>query len=771
MRVAILPLAVLACLVAAEARAQAPSPAPSPAPSSPPSPATARPPAPAGPFPADAGEVHVRAESQGGVKGRYEFRGFVDLQAGGMRIQADKLDLLETDRPGGGTERRIVAEGNVVFLKGEERLAGERMSLDLDSGKGVFEEATGYVQPGVLVEARRIERLDADSYRIEGGRFTSCFQPSPRWSFSASSARLDVDDKVVARNVVFRVKKVPAFYLPYLIYPIQEDQRSTGLLFPSFGYSSYYGFTVGTGFFWAMGRSHDQTVTVEHHSKLGTGVGHEFRYLLTQPSRGTFRTYALRRSEEGVSAWNYDFDYTAVQVLPGKVRANLQVRYYSTVSFQQQIQETIELLSLRTRRASFNAQRAFGSTSVSLIADQTQTLFGYEENRRVQQHLPTLRVSRAPKKLGRTGLVLSLDGTAERLGTGDETTVENYSRFDLGPRLQRPLATSFLRITPQVQYRFTRYGAAACSYDFPCEENRLLRDETIDRRYFEARTQLEGPTLFRIFDRPGGFYSERFKHTLGPEVTWTYRSRVDRFFEIPQFDGTDTMLGTNEFEYALVNRLYAKRPGRGGKLEPWQFLQWRVSQTYYVNVADGQSYYDPNYPSAYFDTSGEPSHVSPLRSLLRLNPTREIGADLDVEYDVNYRAIRRLSLSTNVRHSRLELRAGWSRYNRLSTNPDNRGTASDSVRGSGRIEILPGRLTVDGSADYDIANRTLLNSLVRARYGVQCCAFIAEMRKSKYGIRDDGGFRFAIELANVGTVGTFNGSDAVDRRRQTGGFY
>jgi hypothetical protein len=47
---------------------------------------------------------------------------------------------------------------------------------------------------------QRIERVDDDTYRIEGGTFTSCAQPTPRWSFSAGSARLEVEDKIVAQQ-------------------------------------------------------------------------------------------------------------------------------------------------------------------------------------------------------------------------------------------------------------------------------------------------------------------------------------------------------------------------------------------------------------------------------------------------------------------------------------------------------------------------------------------------------------------------------------------
>ena len=210
-------LVLVPSLAAAQEPAPSPSPAASPAAQQPsPAPPAAEKPAAApaekakAPGEGGEGEVRIRADTFGGEKGLFHYRGFVDLKTGEIRIQADTLDYKQTTLPDGKTQQTIVAEGNVVFMRGDERVAGRRLEMDIDKGSGVFEDARGYVSPGVFVEATKIERVDSDTYRIEGGKFTSCAQPTPRWSFSASSARLEVEDKIVAHNVLFKVKQVPA---------------------------------------------------------------------------------------------------------------------------------------------------------------------------------------------------------------------------------------------------------------------------------------------------------------------------------------------------------------------------------------------------------------------------------------------------------------------------------------------------------------------------------------------------------------------------------
>ena len=283
------------------------------------------------------GSIRVKAESQEQTsKGHWSLRGLVDVGLRDFHLQADRADVDEIERPDGTKGHNVVAEGNVVFMRGEERLAGRRLEID-DSGKGTFFDAMGFVEPGVFVEGKKIERLDAETYRVEGGKFTSCAQPNPRWAFSASSARIEVGDKIVAWNAVFRVKSVPAFYTPVIYYPIRHDQRSTGFLFPHFGNSTTRGFDVGSGFFWAMGRSFDQTFYGDHYSRFGWGVGHEFRYLQEAPSRGTFKTYAFKPQNGG--PWDWDLDWNALQMLPGQFKATINVRQYSNLAFQQQFQE------------------------------------------------------------------------------------------------------------------------------------------------------------------------------------------------------------------------------------------------------------------------------------------------------------------------------------------------------------------------------------------------------------------------------------------------
>ena len=90
---------------------------------------------------------------------------------------------------------------------------------------------------------------------------------------------------------------MPVFYLPILYYPIQEDDRATGILMPMYGSSLATGSSISNAFFWAINRSHDATFFHDWMFSRGNGLGAEYRYVLGPQAQGDFRYYWLDEKE------------------------------------------------------------------------------------------------------------------------------------------------------------------------------------------------------------------------------------------------------------------------------------------------------------------------------------------------------------------------------------------------------------------------------------------------------------------------------------------
>ncbi len=65
------------------------------------------------------------------------------------------------------------------------------------------------------------------------------------------------------------------------------------------------------------------------------------------------------------------------------------------------------------------------------------------------------------------------------------------------------------------------------------------------------------PRSSKIFDRK--LFGYVMKHTIEPQVVYRYQTGIDNFSQIIRFDQRDILADTNEVEYGVVNRLFAKK--------------------------------------------------------------------------------------------------------------------------------------------------------------------------------------------------------------------
>jgi LPS-assembly protein len=170
---------------------------------------------------------------------------------GNVEIHYKNITLLADDVEYNIETKDVRAWGNVTIRLPDEVVSSEEVTFNLDSSEGELKKAFGVIQPSIFYQAESINIKNEDLYTFERAKITSCTQPVPRWQFSCSRANFKKDDYMEMYNAVFRIKKIPLFYLPYLRYPLGEE-RSTGFLMPQGGYSGQKGVFYSQSFYWAI---------------------------------------------------------------------------------------------------------------------------------------------------------------------------------------------------------------------------------------------------------------------------------------------------------------------------------------------------------------------------------------------------------------------------------------------------------------------------------------------------------------------------------------
>ena len=662
---------------------------------------------------------------------------------------------------------RLVASGNVVFSAPEVRLSADRVEYWTDDQRAVFHEAHGWIdlgeevdrsmfgtqEPDLLFHGQMIERIGPRSYRITKGAFTSCLQPTPRWQLVATSLTLNLDSYAWILHPVLKVKGVPVFYMPGLLYPIQEDGRATGFLMPTFGASTYQGSSFSNAFFWAIDRSQDATFYHDWFTQHGgDGRGAEYRYTRGGGSQGDFRMYRLNEPEADIASRggtrtrperrSYEFRGNARHGLPGDWTARAQVDYFTDITVRQTYHTNVFDASNSRRTASGNVSGPVGEYELSGTYDLNETFFGGTDSA-LNGAGPRIGFGRGKTELFGTPMYVSFDAEYARLlrqsrRVRNEVAQEvdsGLSRFDLYPVLQIPFNRwPFLKIDSTAAWRATYWNESLV--DMPeTAASTGGREQVavgVGRQFYELSTRATGPSFVKIWDTPDSEYSERMKHLIEP---WTGISRVsaiDDFDRIVRLEGIDSIVGNVwRVEYGLDTRLYARVFEGGPESVAREILSASVTQSYYTDENAAQ--YDRSFRTSFSGTP--PSNFSPMSVIVRTEPTREIGGTLRMEFDPDFArrayvpllragAMRTISAEGSYEVGGwLSTSGGWSQRRFIEGLPgfDNPARLDNYINSSTSFRTSDNGFGGLYNFNYDIRRGRFLAQMIRLYYNAQCC--------------------------------------------------
>ena len=378
----------------------------------------------------------------------------------------------------------VTAQGHVVYVSGGNRIAADRMEFNTRTRTGTFYNARGTAilgdqgestdrsmfggkEPDAYFWGETLTKLGPKKYKIENGGFTTCVQPTPRWEVVSGSVTINLDDYAFLTNSVFRVKGVPLMYLPIFYYPIQEDDRATGFLIPTYGSSTLKGQMLSNAFFWAIGRSHDATVYHDWMSKAGQQLGGEYRYVLGPGSQGDSRFSLLDENGVTDSSGNvgpgtrsYTISGNMMQRLPRAFSLRANADYFSSIVTQQTYQQDIARATNRNRRFGSYVTGAIGNYQVSATADRTD-YFYTATSLTTYGSMPRVNISRSERPIAGSPVYLGVQGeyvTLLRSSSVDDVTTQDQglTRFDVAPTVRVPFNRwPFLGINSAVTWRAT----------------------------------------------------------------------------------------------------------------------------------------------------------------------------------------------------------------------------------------------------------------------------------------------------------------------------
>lgn len=478
----------------------------------------------------------------------YVAEGSVVVQQGPLHLEADSLRL---DNANG----KLLAVGNVHFNDGENKTDAQELEMDINTKLGILYDAKLFIKSdNYYVEGEVMERVAIDRYDLEGASFTSCNCPEdPDWQLRGRKFRIHMDHYLVARDVVFYANGIPVFYLPYLIYPIKTERQS-GFMIPRIGLSSRYGFRYSQDFYWVIAQNQDATISVDHRGSKGDGLGLQYRYVLSETSRGELKTDYFYDRENKVDRW--DLSYQHQQRFTDRITGKIDVRYLNEKNNLLELSDqTLERAQQNIESNVFVTYRGDESYAY-LLARYTQNLTTVAGDTTVQR-LPEVGYSYLEHRIGDSPFFFNFDSTATNFWRSSGLKAD---RIDLYPKLSMPVSLAQVAtLTPWAGLRETWYSRST------------LEDTPIRREAVPAGLNLES----RFYRRFG-----ETLHVVTPSLSYEYVSVEDRP-DVPQFDEVDQIHDLSAVTLSIAQR-FLKETEKG---DPLERVYLRFTETYRIDEA------------------------------------------------------------------------------------------------------------------------------------------------------------------------------------------
>ncbi|MGE0406748.1 MAG: LPS assembly protein LptD, partial [Candidatus Korobacteraceae bacterium] len=496
--------------------------------------------------------------------------------------------------------------------------------------------------------------------------------------------------------------------------------------------------------------------------------------------------------------------------LPYQIRGVADIEYLSSFVFRLAFAQTFSQAVNSEVRSNAFVSKIQNASFYNLRFSRYQN---FQSDRRgdliTLVRAPSLDMNGVERPLGSTPLRWSYDVALEGVSRREPTLVTDaiVGRADVYPRLALPVQWRGWSLRPDIWLRNTYYTQSR----IPNAGLGTVSDASVDRQALQTSFELRPPPVSRIFERP--VLGRTWKHVMEPRAVYRYAKGVNNFSEIIRFDWRDILSNTNEVEYALVNRLYAKGsrpesscsemttatshqhmtgaleqdyPEQNGEqfrpLSPQnnnpdcrerpavaqEIVRWEIAQkAFFANTFGGALVSGRrNVLTTTAEFSGiafltEPRTFSPLISRLRVATSRNTDLQWNLDYDIRMGRINASTTIASLRAGNFFL-GGSHAFLRVPgeifvSNPIAAPTEFNQFRWLvGYGAPTKQGFSVATNLGFDVSRRFLQYGAFQTGYNWDCFGLSFEYRRFALGsVRNENQFRFAFSLTNIGlSLGT-----------------
>lgn len=711
------------------------------------------------------GEYNIAAEFQDSEGGITHLHGHVVIEMYDATLKADEGEYDENTKV-------FKAWGNVSYrnYNHDEIIYCDRAEYNTDTELGTFYHTRGFTKtkvvarPGMLTtqqpfyfEAAWAEKIE-DKYLLHDGIITDCHIPHPWWVLHSNLFDVIPEDRAIAHNAVFRLHGVPMFFFPYFYKALKKEPRKSGFLTPEAGHSSQFGYFVGAGYYWAINRSYDLTYLATDYTSRGLANHLNFRGVPNDKTVFDIIAYGIddRGTPTSLAAPGADVTGVARTSFGDGWIARGNLDYLSSYLFRETFSGSFNDAIFSTTNSTGFVQKIFGAYNFETEVSQNQDFLSITPGDVIGiRKAPEFELSSVDQQFasGTIPLWVSFDssfGLFHRV----ESTVADHGpyyqtsqftpRGDIEPSVTSSLQWNGFSLVPSFTMHETFYGQNLANMN-------TVVSSALNRAAPEMNIDFVIPAIERIYKRKT-FLGDELKHVIEPRVTYDYVTGVSDFLSTLRFDQIDLLTDTNQVNFGLTNRLYAKKGSTVKEVLTWELGYERYfDPTFGGAVVPGErNVLAPGIDFSGFSFIDGPRSYSPIDSTLRIYPRDGVNIRWQADYDPLYHRLidSIVSADYHVKKYFASIASNQLKPPLAIAPPANQLIAQlgwgDPNRKGWNVAL---------STVYDFRLGYQEFGIVQVTYNTDCCGFSAEYRRFDFGAVNDTQYKFSFSIANIGTFG------------------
>ena len=518
-------------------------------------------------------------------------------------------------------------KGDAKIIRGDTILEGRDVVYNFNTYNAVT-DTVSIIDPPIYGKAKDAQMQGRDKYVLSKGYITTCDLEVPHYRLTAKRVVVYPGQRVVAKNMVLMVGKVPVFYFPYFSQSL-KDRSSPAEVVP--GKNSEWGYYILTRWRYNMNNENSGRIHFDWYEMRGLGTGFTHKVESKKYGEALIKYYSIDDTlysvdeedgrenlfdkypeRRGIASkylendrYKAEFSYSHNPMPDLSIRSEFHKfsdKYFMKDFFEREYDEEPAPLSYVL------ATYAFNNSSISLLAQKRVNRFFSES-----EYLPQIEYDFYNQRLGDSKFYFESNDTFGNLNdtTADSGIKNTALRFYSDNTLSYISKIKWLHIQPYAG----AYSAFYSRNRFGDEDTLRVSPKmgmTLSTKLFKIVN-----TDFDVFGRP----VKNIRHVVTPELKYEYiHDPTVSNNNIYQFDTHDDITREEKITFTLGNKWQARN-----LKETWDFIYFSPSVEYQINPEGRESRFDK------------------VKADLEIYPKRGISLTADTEYDVNTRRVQEVN--------------------------------------------------------------------------------------------------------------------------------